>query len=155
MDNTTPAPIQPQAASTEDKTAAILSYITILGFIVAIIIHNGKKTALGAYHLRQALGFMILGVVVYVCFIVLAFIPIVRVLDLIAFRIMGIAMLVLWIMGLIAAVNARRSPCPLLGRCFSNGSALRLSDIICEGPAGCILKQSVPIRGIVQAFQRR
>jgi uncharacterized membrane protein len=118
MDNTTPAPIQPQAAVTEDKTVAILSYITLIGFIVAIIIHSSKKTALGAYHLRQVLGFLILSIVVYVCLMVVAFIPVVRMLDLIAYPVVGIALLIFWIMGLIAAINGEKKPMPLVGPMF-------------------------------------
>jgi len=120
MDNTTPAPapIQPPSATTEDKTVAIISYLTIIGFIVAIIMHSSKKTKLGAFHLRQVLGFIILGVVVYVGITVIAFIPVVRMLDLILYPVVGIAMLVFWIMGLIAAVNGERKPMPLVGPMF-------------------------------------
>ena len=38
-----PAP-PPVAAVSEDKTVAILSYLTLIGFIAAIIIHSNKKT---------------------------------------------------------------------------------------------------------------
>ncbi|HET7537816.1 MAG TPA: hypothetical protein VFJ90_15260, partial [Candidatus Didemnitutus sp.] len=51
----------PAAAATEDKTVAILSYITLIGFIIALVMHGSNKTKLGAYHLRQTLGFVISG----------------------------------------------------------------------------------------------
>ena len=53
MSTDTPPPAAPVK---EDSTVAILSYITIIGFIVAIILHGNKKTSLGSFHLRQALG---------------------------------------------------------------------------------------------------
>ncbi len=40
-------------------TVAIMAYITIVGFIIAVVEHNSNKTKLGAYHLRQVLGFML------------------------------------------------------------------------------------------------
>ena len=61
MDSTPPPP--PSLASevpvSEDKTVAILSYVTFIGFIVAVILHGNKKTRLGSFHLRQALGLWI------------------------------------------------------------------------------------------------
>jgi hypothetical protein len=44
------------AVADNGKTVAILSYLTILGFIIALSQHNSNKTELGAYHLRQSLG---------------------------------------------------------------------------------------------------
>ncbi|MCK7460757.1 MAG: hypothetical protein MZU84_01060 [Sphingobacterium sp.] len=40
----------------EDNTAAILSYIYILGWIIAFLLYGKNKTEFAAYHLRQALG---------------------------------------------------------------------------------------------------
>jgi hypothetical protein len=52
-----PAPVTPVK---EDTTVALLAYLTPLlfgvGIVIAIVMHNGRKTALGAYHLRQSLG---------------------------------------------------------------------------------------------------
>ena len=46
MDTTVP-PSQAAAAvaTTEDKTVAILCYVTILGFIAAIFMHQSHKTS--------------------------------------------------------------------------------------------------------------
>jgi len=49
---------------------------------------------------------------------VVAFIPVVRLLDLIAYPVVGIVMLILWIMGLIAAVNGEKKPMPIVGPMF-------------------------------------
>jgi uncharacterized membrane protein len=103
-------PIQPPAAPTgEDKTTAILAYVTLVGFIIAIVLHGQKKTALGSFHLRQMLGIVVLGLASYV----LIFIPI---LGWIAMAVLGIINLIIWITGIIAAVNGRMEPAPILGR---------------------------------------
>jgi len=110
-DTPVPAPAAVPATSTEDKTAAIVSYLTLLGFIVAIIIHNSKKTKLGAYHLRQTLGFVLCGVA-------MGFLVVIPVLGWIAMPFVGLFILVLWVMGLISAINGQMKPVPVLGEYF-------------------------------------
>ena len=102
----------PAVASTEDRTVAILSYITLIGFIVAIVMHGSKKTALGSFHLRQALGLILTGMGFGLCVIVLAFIPIIGWLAII---VGWISLLVLVIMGLIGAASGQQKPVPVLG----------------------------------------
>ena len=93
----------------EDSTVAILSYITIIGFIVAIILHGNKKTALGSFHLRQALGLFITA---FLGGIVLAMIPVVGWMLLPFF---WLAVLVLAILGVVAAASGQQKPLPVLG----------------------------------------
>lgn len=104
--------IPPVASTTEDKTVAILSYITLIGFIAAVIIHNNKKTQLGAFHLRQALGIFLTWIGVVVCDFILVFIPILGWLAMFALWIAVIAMLV---MGLVSAIQGQMKPVPVLG----------------------------------------
>ena len=99
----------------EDRTVAILSYITLIGFIVAIVIHSSKKTQLGAFHLRQVLGLIVCGVAFGLCAIVLAFIPILGWLAILAG---WITMLVFVIMGFISAATGQKKPVPLIGEKF-------------------------------------
>lgn len=94
---------------------ALLSYLTIIGFIIAIVIHNGKKTALGAYHLRQVLGLILTGIACWPVNFILAFIPI---LGWIAMFAIWIGLIVLWVMGLISAINAQQKPMPILGEYY-------------------------------------
>lgn len=104
MDTTTPAtPTAPAAGSTEDKTVAIIAYLTLIGFIVALIMHSSKKTVIGAYHLRQMLGLII--------FSIPCMIPLLGLLW-------ALVMFVFWIMGFINAVNGQMKPVPLIGSMF-------------------------------------
>ena len=108
----TPPPVTPVA---EDRTVAILSYITIIGFIIAIVMHGSKKTHLGSFHLRQALGLFVTGVALWVPCLVISFIPFVNFLMLLVWPVFFIGMLVLVIMGLIAAANGQEKPVPIFG----------------------------------------
>jgi uncharacterized membrane protein len=109
-DPVTPPPAT--ASSSEDRTVAILAYITLIGFIVAIVLHGNKKTALGSYHLRQVLGLIVTGIAISIGGMVLMFIPIVGWLSLMA---IWVGFLVLVIMGLIAAASGQLKPVPVLG----------------------------------------
>lgn len=110
---TTPTPVSPVSA--EDKSTAIISYITLIGFIVAVIIHSNKKTRIGAYHLRQSLGLLLTAIALMIGGFVFAFIPLIGWLVSLA---TWIALLVLWVMGLMAAVNGEFKPVPVLGEPF-------------------------------------
>lgn len=108
-----------QSAS-EDRTVAILSYITIFGFIVAIIMHSSKKTALGSYHLRQVLGLIVAGfalsIAAMITGFVLVFIPFIGpVILMILWPVLMLGGLVIVIMGLLAALKGEMKPVPLLG----------------------------------------
>ncbi len=127
MEDITPpsSPTPPPATAGEDKTAAIVCYLTLIGFIVAIILNSNKKTKLGAFHLRQAMGFILTGFLGGICVailcavigVLLAFIIkflAVIVVWLIYFSFV-ISMLALWVMGLIAAINGQMKPMPVVG----------------------------------------
>lgn len=104
-----------QANLDNGKTVAIVSYITLIGWIVALILHGNAKTSLGAYHLRQMLGLMILAVASTIIRVPLMFIPF---LGWSANLAISLGLLVFWILGLIAAVNAEEKPIPFLGDLF-------------------------------------
>lgn len=106
-------PVATATAASEDHTVAILSYITPLGFIAAIIMHGNKKTALGSFHLRQALGLFLTGLVCWPVNMVLAFIPILGWLTIMA---IFVSLVALWVIGLIAAASGQAKPVPVLGQ---------------------------------------
>lgn len=105
----TPPPVAPP---TEDRTVAILSYLTIIGFIVALILHSSKKTTLGAYHLRQCLGLIITSLVLGLASMVIGIIPII---GWIVAPLLWLAFLICWLIGLIAAAQGQQKPIPVLG----------------------------------------
>lgn len=96
----------------EGKTAAIVSYITIIGCIIAIFLNMDPKNSFARFHIRQAFGIHIafygLGILVsqfdnwlisssfYVFFIVL------------------------WVYGFVGAVQERKTSIPLLGNSFQS-----------------------------------
>ncbi|OAM87934.1 hypothetical protein OH491_09135 [Termitidicoccus mucosus] len=108
-----PPPPAPVEASAEDKTVAIVAYLTLIGFIIAIILHGSKKTRLGAFHLRQVLGIFVTGIVCMIPFMILSAIPVVGLVFALLTPLLGLGLFVLWILGLIAAANGQLKPIPL------------------------------------------
>ena len=96
------------ALAAEDKTVAVLSYITIIGFIAAILIHQSRKTELGAFHLRQVLGLVLTGAAGAVC-------AVVPILGWIVWILVILGGFILWLMGLLAALKGDMRPVPILG----------------------------------------
>ena len=108
-------PPETTSPAAEDRTVAILTYITIIGFIIAIVMHSSKKTALGTFHLRQGLGLFITSVVIWIPCLIISFIPFVNLLMVVVWPVVGLSLFVLWLLGLIAAVNGQQKLMPVVG----------------------------------------
>jgi uncharacterized membrane protein len=112
VNNPATEPVIPAEDIAKGKTIAILAYCTLIGFIIAIIMHQSEKTKYGAFHIRQALGLFIFGVggvlVLMAIGMVLWFLwfllPIVQ-----------ITLLVFVILGIINAANGKAKGLPLIG----------------------------------------
>jgi uncharacterized membrane protein len=87
--------------TTEDKTVAIVSYITFIGWIIALVLNSNQKTKLGAFHLRQTLGLYITGMILW-------WIPVVG-------WILNIVVFIFWLIGLINATQGEVKPVPIVG----------------------------------------
>jgi uncharacterized membrane protein len=93
------------------KTAAITSYILIIGVLIAMSMNSGEeKNSFASFHIRQALGLSI-------TFISLGLIisnfdsPMISIS-------MWIFLSVLWTYGIFSAINGETKPIPLLGKYF-------------------------------------
>jgi len=102
----------PSTSGVDGKTIAIISYFTWIGWIIAFVLYNSNKSQLAAYHLRQTLALMILSILVYIVQIMLLFIPF---LGWAIAILLWIGLVVLWIVGLIAAINSEEKPMPVIG----------------------------------------
>ena len=89
----------------------IVSYITLIGLIVAFILNSTNKDPFASFHIRQSLGIFATSILISI----LAMIPFIGwVLAIVA----SLLILVMWIMGLISAVGGEMKPVPVLGEKF-------------------------------------
>ena len=105
--------MESQTNADNGKTTAIVSYITIIGWLIAYLaMHKQNKTSLGSYHLRQTLLLFICAIVYQILVMIITIaVPAVGMI----LSIVSLGFLVLWIMGLISAVNGEEKPMPLIG----------------------------------------
>ncbi len=99
----------------DGKSIAIISYLTIIGWIIAYVMHNNGRTQLGAFHLRQSLFLMLTGFATAIAQSLFLFIPILGWLISILLYLVLLGLFVLWIIGLIAAINGEEKKVPVLG----------------------------------------
>ncbi len=93
------------------KTAAITSYILIIGVFIAMSMNSGEdKNPYASFHIRQALGlsltFISLGLVISNFDSAMISIS------------MWVFLSVLWTYGIFSAINGQTKPVPLLGEFF-------------------------------------
>lgn len=101
------------------KTAGIISYFTIIGWLIAYFaFHQNNKTSLGSFQLRQTLLFHIafmvvrwgLSIILGAMWLSTGFISLYSLLRLVDF-----AFFILWVIGFIGAVQGEKKEIPLLG----------------------------------------
>ena len=114
-------------SSDDGKTVATVAYLTLIGFIIAIVQHSTNKTALGAYHLRQALGLMVTGLLMTILMWILA-LPMINMsyssmasyaafISIVSF-VVWFGLIVSIIVSLINAINGREKPAPVFGKLY-------------------------------------
>jgi uncharacterized membrane protein len=107
------SPYGPSTTTDSGKTAAIVSYITIIGWLISYFaLYKDSKTQLASYHLRQTLLLYIIGIgwsfISSALFFSMPGIYFITML-------VNIGLFVLWLLGLISAVNGQTKPMPLIG----------------------------------------
>jgi uncharacterized membrane protein len=94
----------------EGKTAAITSYILIVGVLIAMSMNSEHKNPFASFHIRQALGlsitFISLGLIVN------------NFNSLMISGTMWFFVSILWIYGIFSAIKGETKPLPLLGNFF-------------------------------------
>ncbi|WP_075343917.1 DUF4870 domain-containing protein [Tenacibaculum agarivorans] len=96
----------------EGKTNAIISYITIIGTIVALVLNNSKKNEFASFHIRQMVGLNILALLN--SWVVLKFFGLIP-----YWAIAGIT-IVLWFIGFMGAINGDEKKVPIFGDYFQD-----------------------------------
>src|ERR1700749_4261652 len=112
-------PTNPFANESNGKLAGIISYFTIVGWLIAYFgFYVNNRTSLASYQLRQTLLFHIVSMVLR--FVVAAILGLVwlstGMFSLYSLmNILYLALFIMWIIGLIGAINGDKRPIPLIG----------------------------------------
>jgi uncharacterized membrane protein len=103
---------EPFQSKADPKLISIVSYLTIVGWIVAMILNN-PKSELASFHIRQSLGILMLGTLA-------RFVHFVPFGGDLAATVGGVLTLVLWIIGFLAALQGEQKIVPVLGEAFQD-----------------------------------
>lgn len=99
-----------------NKTYAIVSYCTLIGWIIALTqvsSTSGEERKFTAFHLRQMLILMLVGAVVSILDTIFFFIPF---LGLIVINILSLAIFICWLICLISAIQGEKRYIPFVGK---------------------------------------
>lgn len=114
MNNNQPTTGQP-SSSMDGKTIAIISYLSLVGWIIAFVLYRNDKNSLGAFHLRQSLFLMLAALVIIIAQWILVFIPVLGWILSVLLTFVLLALFVLWVIGLVGAINGTEKSVPVLG----------------------------------------
>jgi uncharacterized membrane protein len=107
------------ATTDNGKTASIISYFTIIGWLIAYFaMHKDNKTELGSYQLRQTLLLNIAAIVLGwgLGFLLGILIVATGILSLVYISyLVQLAIFIIWVIGLIGAANGQKKPMPIIG----------------------------------------
>jgi hypothetical protein len=93
------------------KLKAIVSHITPIGWIIALVINSGNKEEYASYYIRQNLGLILVG-------IALGIVGVIPVLGWIIDIVGSVILFIFWLMSLIWSVSGEMKPVPWLGTAF-------------------------------------
>jgi len=96
------------------KTIGIIAYLSLIGWIIAFVMHSSNKTEQGAYHIRQMLGLMILYAIAWVIGFGIALVLGTGFVS----WILLIGVFVLWLLSFLGALQGEKKPTLLLGAQF-------------------------------------
>lgn len=94
----------------EGKNIALISHITIIGTIIAIILNNDKKNTFASFHIRQTLG-------IFLLFFALGY-PVGLFDDWMISSSLYIFIFILWAYSFVSALQGQMNLIPLLGSFF-------------------------------------
>lgn len=96
----------------QNKNAAIVAYLTIIGAVIAIFMNSENKSAFASFHIRQAMG-------IFLTFFALGY-PIGYFDSWMISSAFYIFFFILWIYGFMGALNGEEKKVPLVGDFYQN-----------------------------------
>ena len=94
----------------EGKPAAIISYLWIIGLVIAFLMNSTKKNTFSSFHIRQASGLIAIHIIIYALERFLGIGMLAWIFD--------VGLLILWVIALFGAIQGEEKRVPLLGDQF-------------------------------------
>jgi uncharacterized membrane protein len=94
----------------DGKNVAIIAHIWWIGWVIALVMNNGKKTDVGSFYIRQTMGLLLLSIISYGVYFISVFLG----------SIVGLVLFILWIISLIGSLSGEKKPLPIIGDQFQD-----------------------------------
>jgi uncharacterized membrane protein len=94
----------------QGKQTAIVSYLTIIGSIIAIFMNNETKNSFASFHIRQSLG-------IFLTFFLLGY-PVGYFDSWMITASFWTFIFILWLFGFMNALNGEQKPVPFVGKLY-------------------------------------
>lgn len=104
-----------QTQEMDEKTIAIISYITIIGWVIAYTKLSKNKGPLAVFHIRQSLFLMLCAFGICIIQMLFAYALYFGWIISMSFNLVMLGFLVLWVIALINAINGEEKPLPIFG----------------------------------------
>lgn len=98
------------------KNIGIISYLTLIGWVVALVMHQNHKSSFGAFHIRQMLGVMITGVALSLVVQVIGFVTG----SIFLAWSVNILAIIIWLLGFLGAIQGEEREIPIIGSYFQD-----------------------------------
>jgi len=99
-----------QSVKEEGKTMAIIAYITLIGLAIAWFMNRDKNNEFAKFHIGQSVRIVVLGIAINIIVRILMSVTGIGMLSFLSF-----IPVVLWVIGLINAINLKDEPIPIIG----------------------------------------
>ena len=94
----------------EGKPAAIISYLWIIGLVIAFLINSNKKNTFSSFHIRQATGLIVIHLIIFALERFLGIGMLAWIFD--------VGLFILWVIAILGAIQGEEKRVPLLGDQF-------------------------------------
>ena len=101
---------QPKTSLNNPIVLSVIAYFAFVGLVIAFVLNN-PKDELVSFHLRQALG-------IHLLFLVSGFVMVIPILGWLAGMVGALVGFILWVMGIIDAIQGRERVVPIVGKYF-------------------------------------
>jgi uncharacterized membrane protein len=98
-----------------ENGASGLAYITLIPAIIFLLVPPYNQSSTVRFHSWQSIFLAIAFIPVWIVLAVIGFIPVLNLIDVALFPLVGLGFLILWIIVLVNAFNGKRFKIPLIG----------------------------------------
>ena len=108
-------PEQNPQTGLSDDAASGLAYLTFIPAIIFLVVPPYNQSAKVRFHCWQSIFLGVAWFAIWIVLTVIAFIPVLNLLNFILFPLIGLGFFILWLLVMIKAFNGERFKIPVLG----------------------------------------